>query len=377
VNWGYIIIAYLSLFALGISDNIRGPLFPDILKSFAVTDTHGAYFFALSSLLGFFGSYGVRFLLPKLNRVPTLQLALLLMGAGLIGMGLSQNFYWLLISTAIFGFSIGVVGVVQNVLVTVGALPSQRQRMLSGLHAFYGLSSLLAPLTVAGISALGGSWHHIFLVVSVIPLALMVGAFKNKKEEPLSKLKFHADVTPHGAWAQIYLGFALGSYVMTETMISTRLSLFVRRELHADLSVSSYYLTGFFVCMLIGRLIFAARSFHWTLRRMLSGSLLLSAVFIALGLTFNPVFLVLSGLSMAPFYPLAVAYVYHHFADRIDSAISSCMAIQALLTVIMHAVVGYLTEIYGISVALWAGPVILIFAFLILNSFETVFRKRV
>jgi FHS family glucose/mannose:H+ symporter-like MFS transporter len=379
MNWGYIVLAYLSLFALGLGDNSRGPLFPEILKTFQVSDTQGSIYFALSSFLGFLGSYSARFLILKFNRVKTLQLSLVLMVVGLVGMGGAPGFASLLFFSAVFGLAIGILGVVQNVLVTVGATPARRQQLLSGLHAFYGISSLLAPLVAAGIATLGGSWRSVFFAVAFVPLALMIGAFWKKEDAPPLKIaevpvKKASRFSEHGP--QIFLGFALGCYVLAEIMMSTRLALYIRREMGLDLQQSSYYLTGFFVGMLIGRVIFTVFHFKWSLLRMLSASLLLSALSISLGILVSPWFFVLCGLTMAPFYPLAVAYIFQNFEKRIDAAISTSMAIQAFLTVLMHAGVGALTDRYGIAQALWVGPAALILAFLILNSFETVFNKR-
>jgi len=380
VNWGYIVLAYLSLFALGISDNVRGPLFPEILKEFSVTDTRGAQFFALSSFFGFIGSYGIRFLLLRLHRVHTLQVALLLMTLGLVGMGIATQFSWLLFFAAIFGLSLGIIGVVQNVLVTVGSIPRRRQRLLSGLHATYGVSSFLAPLVVAMVTSLTGSWRSVFLSVAVVPFVLMLGAFFKKEERILSPVGIDSageKETKKAHIAQIYLGFSLGLYAIAEILLSSRLALFIRREMGLGLQESSYYLTAFFVCLLFGRGLFTLVHFNFSLRRMLSVSLALSAVCIALGLLVHPYFLVLSGATMAPFYPLAVVYIHQHFSSRLDSAVSSAMSIQSLLTVLMHAGVGYLTDGYGIAKAMWMGPIALILSFLVLNSFERIFRKRV
>ena len=183
--WGYIVLAYLSLFALGMSDNIRGPLFPEILKNFAVSDTQGSIYYAISSFCGFLGSFLVRLLLRKWSRVRTLQFAIFLMSVGLIGMGSARDFAWLLVFSGVFGASLGIIGVVQNTLVSVGSSPAKRQQMLSGLHANYGIASFLAPLVVASVSAWLGSWRFVFWVVALVPIALLVGSFfwKEKKTE--------------------------------------------------------------------------------------------------------------------------------------------------------------------------------------------------
>lgn len=380
--WGYIVIAYLSLFALGISDNIRGPLFPEILRSFSVSDTQGAVFYAMSSFFGFLGSFLVRFLLKKWSRIRNMQLALLLMSLGLVGMGSVESFSWLLVFSAVLGMSMGITGVVQNILVNVGSLPQKRQQMLSGLHANYGIASFLAPLVVAGVSAWLGSWRYVFCIVALVPFALFIGTFfwKDNKVSPGLQIKEKLE-PPHSQnrrdhLGQIFLATALGFYVLSEILVSSRLPLFVRREFGVSLEESSYYLTGFFVFLLAGRLLFALYHFRWPLRRMLSGLLFLSAASIAAGLYGHPFFLALSGLFMAPFYPLAMVYVSNRYEKNMDSAVSYCMALQSFFTVAMHGVVGYLTDLYGIHAAMWVGPFGLGASFILLNSFERLFRKE-
>lgn len=381
--WGYIILAYLSLFALGISDNIRGPLFPEILKNFAVSDTQGSVYYAVSSFCGFLGSFLVRLLLRRWSRVRTLQFAIFLMSVGLIGMGSAYKFSWLLVFSGIFGVGLGITGVVQNTLVSVGSLPEKRQQMLSGLHANYGIASFLAPLVVAGVSAWLGSWRFVFFAVAIVPMALLAGSFLWKeKKTPEELRRQEATVPPRPQTkgehlGQVFLALSLGFYVLVEIMVSSRLPLYVRRELGFSLEESSYYLTAFFVCILVGRLIFAIYHFRWPLRGMLSLFLLLSGASIGVGLLWHPFFLALSGLFMAPFYPLAVVYVSSHYEKNMDSAISYCMAVQSFFTVAMHGLVGYLTDMYGISYALWVGPLGLIISFLLLNSFERVFSKKI
>lgn len=380
--WGYIVFAYLSLFALGIGDNIRGPLFPEILKNFSVDDTYGAIYYAVSSFCGFVGSLLVRQMLRRWSRVHTMQLALFMMAIGLVGMGTVNDFSWLLVFSGVFGASLGIVGVVQNVLVSVGSSPSRRQQMLSGLHANYGIASVLAPLVVAGITSWLGSWRYVFWGVAFVPgLLLLASFFWRDPGTPQEEGKAATKLTPPAAqsrrehFGQLYLAVSFGLYVVAEIMIGSRLPLFVRRELKLDLQESSYYLTGFFMCMMMGRLLFTFVHFKWPLRRMLLVFLLSSGVCCALGLEGSPLLLPLSGLFMAPFYPLAMMYISSHYEKNMDSAVSYVMAIQSFFTVIMHWLVGYLTDAYGISIALWVGPLALGLAFVQLWSFERIFRK--
>jgi len=381
VIWGYIVLAYLSLFALGISDNIRGPLFPEILKAFEVSDTAGAVYYAISSFCGFLSSLMVRTLLLRWSRVRSLQFSLVLMTIGLIGMGAVKDFAWLLFSAAIFGASLGIMGVMQNVMVSLGSLPHRRQKMLAGLHSNYGLASVLAPLTVAFFSEVLGSWRYVFYVVSLAPFSVFVGSFF-WREKPVStdtgSVSKVIPPTPQSRkdhFGQMFVAGILAFYVLAEIMVSSRLSLFARRELGLDLQQSSYYLMGFFVFLLAGRLLFTFVDFKWPLRGMLGFSLLSSMLLCAVGLQGYPILLSLSGFFMAPFYPLAIMYVASHYEKNMDSAMSYTVAIQSVFTVCMHGLVGYLTDRLGISSALWVGPMALGLSFIMLMVFERVFRR--
>lgn len=378
--WGYILMAYFSLFALGLSDNIRGPLYPDILKTFDVSDTRGAMFFWMASLLGFCGSFLVRFLLRRLSRVQTLRLAMALMTLSLWGMGWSPDFSWLLFFASSFGLSLGLVGVVQNVLVTLGSLPERRQQMMSGLHATYGMASLLAPLTVAGVNYLTQSWRwSLYAAALVAGLVFITSLFTKEvavgSTESLTLPKKNQHWRAHVG--QFYIALAMSCYVAIEILVESRLALYLRRDFAFDLTQSTYYVTAFFVLLLSGRLLFTFYNIRIPLRRVLSFSLVGACLLMVLGLTYSPLFLVFSGIAMAPFYPLAMAYISEKFHHSLDSAISTTLAMTYLITVVMHSLVGYLTDVYGISKALWVGPVCLTLAFILLNTFEMLFKKEI
>ncbi len=84
--WPLILISYASLFVFGISDNIRGPLFPEILKEFNISDSMGSLMFALGSLSGFVASYFTRTLLRRYDRRSILQWACIGLMLTLLGL---------------------------------------------------------------------------------------------------------------------------------------------------------------------------------------------------------------------------------------------------------------------------------------------------
>ena len=156
--WPYLALAYLSLIVYGLSDNIRGPLFPELLQRFEVSNTTGSWFYAIASIFSFIGSWLCLQTLKKFDRVQNLYGALLVLLLGLLVMGFSQNFYQLLIGAAFLGLGLGQTTVIFNLLATLGSSLKYRKQVVSGLHSMYALSSFLAPLVVAGVYGLGGQW---------------------------------------------------------------------------------------------------------------------------------------------------------------------------------------------------------------------------
>lgn len=376
--WPYIILSYVTLFTFGLCDNVRGPLFPEMLRYFDVSDTKGASIFALGAAAGFLGSLGTRFLMQKMDRIQLLRVAAVTQIVGLAGYAVATHFYVFLFFSLVFGWSLGAMGFLPNVLVNLGAPAELRQRALSGLHSMYGLSSFLAPLVVAAVALSGRSWRLNFILCALLPLGMIIYSLR----VPAERFANTESVRPSGKICfrthrpQIYLAIMMSLYVMAEILVSSRLALFMRREWNYDLEHSSLYLTGFFVCMLAGRILFSFMSFSRPLKQQLSFFLIASAVCLILGVYGHPLFLVLSGLAMAPFFPLAVAFIAAEFPEDLDSAMSYLIASDFLMLIGMHLFVGYLTDLFGISKALLVGPCVLVLSFLMLNSFHPLFKKK-
>ncbi len=262
IIWPLILLSYFSLFVFGLTDNIRGPLFLDILNDFKISDSEGSWMFALGSISGFFASRLARFLLYRMNRKIILQASSLLMSFSLIGLALSPNFFIFLIFSFLFGISSGIIGLIPNILVPLGAPESKKQQLLSGLHAMYGISSLIAPLMVALMDGMFHNWRYIFGAVAVIPFLLFLYSFHRSHlphhAKPEKKIKSKLRFQLIHSKPQLYLSLMLSFAVAAEVMMSSRLALFMRRVWNYNLEQSSLYVTYFFIALLISRLVFTA-----------------------------------------------------------------------------------------------------------------------
>ncbi|MGZ3746937.1 MAG: MFS transporter [Pseudobdellovibrionaceae bacterium] len=378
--WPYIIISYFSLFVFGLTDNLRGPLFPEILKTYAVSDSLGSWMFAISSISGFVASYVARSLLKCFDRRFVLQGGCLSMILALLGLAWAPGFNVFLGFSFLLGMSLGIIGLIPNVLVSLGAPPNLKQRLMSGLHAMYGLASFCAPLVVAQVGTLTGNWRYVFLVAIAGPLGLFLyslhSTHNNLHEKPERSLEPQVRKKRQNLLPQLLIASMLSFDVAGEIMISSRLALFMRREWNFDLQQSSLYVTYFFIAMLVGRGLFAVVHFRHSIRSLLSTSIILTLVSGFAGLYVHPLFLALTGFSIAPFYPLSITFISGEFPEDLDSAISYLMTMDSLMLVFMHLAVGRMADLFGIHRALLVGMGFFVGSFLLLHLYHLFFIKK-
>lgn len=361
-------ISFFSLFIFGFADNIRGPLFPEIITSFELSDSVAAWYFALSSFMSFVGSYLVRKLKSVSHLLAILYLGIFFIFISFTIQKFATSYALVLVGVVFFGLSVGFLGVAQNNLVIIGTNPKNRSRMLSYLHSMYGTASLLAPLFVAGLSR--HPWQQILFSFGWVALGFsIVGVFYNaKKTERINHFSQFQEGADHrlSSLSELKISLAISLYVMAEIVLGTRLALFMRRYYDYDLSTSSLYMTLFFVFVLIGRVAISFVPHHYNLKKQMLFSLAISAVLILVGLYVHPFGLILSGLGLAPFYPLGMSYISHLFPHKSTTIVSWTLTIQGFFIVLMHLGVGQLADWVGLRSAMLIGPVCCVLSFMIL-----------
>jgi MFS transporter, FHS family, glucose/mannose:H+ symporter len=377
MNYWLVGIAYLSLLALGIGDNIRGPLYPEILTEMSLSDTVGGWFFSLSSIVSFSGSLLLRNRFVAVGPIRVLRFGLGLMAAALYAFGSSGSFGFLLLAASFFGLSSGIMGLCQNYLVTVGAAGPRLQQVMSGLHSMYGMASFAAPLFVTSLYAKGLLWREVFCWAALFPLAVMIASFAIKEVKvPVQEEIMEKDQAKSRFGLELYFAVLLAVYVATEILISTRLSLFMRRVQNEEMNQANLYLTWFFVFLLAGRLLFSFIRPKTHLSSQLKLSLIGTIFCLLLGLTVNPFFLAVSGLAMAPFYPMAMAYASHIFRKvEMASVIGLCLAMSSMAIVMMNIIVGQLSDSFGIDIAMYFGVVTAVASYFLILMLPKVQKK--
>ncbi|MBX3022798.1 MAG: MFS transporter [Bdellovibrionales bacterium] len=353
-----IALAYVSLLSLALLDNIRGPLYPEILHDLSLSATRGSFFFATVSLFAILGNWSSHHLLRRQSCMRWVAYSSWFLAFGFAGIALAPHLSVMLIGCALFGLAYGVLNVLQNVLVHEAAPAHRRRRLFNGLHAMYGMASLAAPLLASQLRDSGFNWRRSFLLVCVFPAAVGVWAFffRHSEAEPTSAApqEESAPRLQGVEWKHTaFFAFALGLYLWGELSISTRLPLWLRSERGFTPDQADDMLAAFFLTLLSGRLLFTSLSLknfsNWTV---LTASAALSAVVYMGALMWNPWLFVLVGFTMAPFYPVLMDQAGLHFRKKSSQALGAIIAGGSVSLVVMHIVIGMINDYAGLSTAM-------------------------
>lgn len=375
--WAFI-FTYVSMFVLGISDNVRGPLFSDLIQNFSLSNSEGSATFALASTAALLANASSTYFFKFFNLKQVLSASLMIMAAGTLLMGAAPDFMTYMLGAALFGASMGFMGVTQTLLIAESVEPERQTKALSGLHGIYGLSSLLAPLIASQAPHIFGPWRAGFFVASAMSFIFAIGAvaLNSNPKFVVHELPKETSEQKSSFFTLFVFGGIFAFYVVAEILVSSRLALYMRTYFQMDLESSSRYVTYFFVFLLLGRFLFAVKSFGASLRKQLNISLCVSLVSLILGLKVHPFFLALLGFTMAPFYPLSIIYISEQTGSRKKRQfITFALSFQSLCVISMHMGVGYLTDQFGLFYAFGVGIISLLLALVCVNFHPKVYSS--
>lgn len=372
-NFPFLISAYFSLFTLGMIDMARGPIYPEFLKHFQVSTTLGSLFFTVASIAGLAANLTCPWWMKRWGSYKSLRVFTALQFIGCVGVGaasyLPNSFSLVLFFAALFGLSLGGLGIIINVLVVESAPQRMHNRLLSGVHTMYGLAALLAPVMVTYIIAKWSDWQYTFFVIAAAVGALLIYSTFFVRSGFDSTLKTNAPEPPRiKDLSSLGWSFALimAFYVGAEMILSTRMVVYLLRQHEFSFEQASLYLTLFFTGLMIGRLSFALLPLKVSSLTLLQGSLFISLVGYAVGFFASPWGFVFCGLSMSVFFPTLVASISENRPKESGQIIALGMTGVSVILIIMHWTFGLIADLWNMRVAMTLGPLFLLVAIILL-----------
>lgn len=357
--------SYLSLFLYGLIDNMRGPVFPDLLKKFNLSHVEGSWFFSLTSTVFLIAALLAPKALLKWGYLRSYRISLFCLIVSQLIFFSAPRFEVFMLGTIFMGWGVGILSVLQNVLVIVASPPARLKQLMNGLHANYAAASLLAPLIVSFFYNRGFDFQWVFSVGAFVSFVLFLQSFMtNKILEPAVTLKTSfkfLDLIKY-----MPLAIILSSYVAAEVLVSSRLAFYLTDVHGFNMQKSSLWVSYFFIALLCGRLLFTAVSVSLNTFTLLFSLLILSLFFIVFGIQISPVFLILTGFLMGPIYAMTMTLVKEYFPAQIEKVTSLSIVMSGVFIIAMHTLVGIVTDTWGISLALFLAPGLLLLAIVML-----------
>ncbi|NQY99502.1 MAG: MFS transporter [Bdellovibrionales bacterium] len=359
-------------------------------KSLGLSDEIASLFFVIPSLCAFLSSLLIERYILSMGSILILRVGLIAMGSAFILFGLTNSFSLILVEAILFGFGFGLVSVAQNVAVSESSnSPALQRSLFSGLHSMYALASLMSPLLAGYLFRMQFNWSEIFLFSAVIPgSVLLATAFLKfnkgpelelQEQQKSESLNVSSDrQTPAAEFPlkhALFFSVAMSVYLIAEISVSSRLVVYVRRVLEVSDAVATKYLAAFFLFLFLGRLAFVFFNFAKVqTHKLMFGCLIGAGIFYSAGLLWSPWLLSVSGLFMAPFFPLVMDYAVRVFKGFSPRVIAFCMAFASLSVVFMHYGLGAMSDRVGLATALWLGPLSLVVCFVLFLVERRVFH---
>lgn len=372
-------LGYLGLFLYGLIDNVRGPIFPDIIAEYRLSDSVAGLFFFAAAAATFVNNVLCFEWMGRIGAHRTMWVYSLIQASGLLVTGIGRTYGWTLVGSILIGISCGGIGIATNVLVAESAPLRTRRQWLSGLHAMYGAASLLGPVWVTVFYGLGAGWRAAAGWLAggsllVAGGALAIGRGRGGWGLSVAASSARTARTARPLAAGVYYGLICMCYVSAELAISTRLPLYARREWGYSASAANWLLSAFFLGLFTGRFLFAAVRIPWHSRAILAGSAASGVVCFVLGLVHHPGWLAAAGLCVSVFYPAIIALISEeHSASGTTAFVTSwCITLQAVGLMGMHLGVGSLSDRIGLGRALWVGPALLLATLALVCMFHLV-----
>lgn len=365
-----ILFCYLSLIIFSLIDNARGPVYPEILRSFSLSAFEGSWYFTISSMTALLTTLFAHRWLKKIRTYDALAYAQVFSVVGTLLMGMANSYFNsvipLYLGSLLFGFGVGGTTICMNLLVTQLAPLKFRRTLTSALHGIYALSSFCAPFIITLVLA-KFSWDYYFIFIALLPMLLALSMWllpiKNIPAiEPTSDLP--EDTLP------LKIKFSFGSFlalnVMAEVCLSSRIVFYLTEGIQWPQDRSNQALSYFFLALFFGRIIGAIIPKSFPVKVALFLAVLTSFIFSFLGIYYHPYFLSAVGFSIAIIFPFTIIWISDDFPKQRQNLITSVLNYVGVSLISMHFLFGSITNTFGISRAInlpWIAIVISLIAF--------------
>ena len=360
---------FLSFFVFGFVDNLKGPLLPELLRN-GDYSYRQAGTIVLAGYLGFILACLLTGVMADLvNNRSVLLFAAICLCIGSIGFGTTHSYLGLIGFMGITGVGLGAIELGANGLI-VELHSESRGLYLNLLSTFHGFGSLLVPLYAGWLVNSGFPWQQIYAssVLLAVPLLVVFwprkgsfSAVEIRQEEPTDSSQEQG----RSYWRTLYrVGFTwrmicfyvlIAAYVAIELSVGAWMMEYLQHERNMSVRTSSFYLSSFFVLLMLGRLLgaFVVERVDTLLAVFIA--ILSSSICVLVGIFGNDSLIVLlpiSGFFMSIVFPTVTAAVTKLHVAKTGTILGILFAFGGLGGAFGPWTVGFVSDLAGLKIGL-------------------------
>lgn len=374
----FLLIIYLTFISLGLPDSLLGVAWPEMVGAFTVPYSAAGVIAMTISGCTIISSLATMKLTAKLGTGKLVLGSVLSTAIGLIGIGCTQHYAFLLLFALPLGLGAGAIDTSLNDYVALNF----RAHHMNWLHAFWGIGATLGPILMGAILRSNGSWRLGYWIIGAIQLLLVVLLFlslplwKQGKEHTAAAIKDRISIVevikiPGVIFSLLSFIF----YVGIESTIGLWGSSFLIEVKGIAASSASFMVSTFYGSLTVGRILSGFITFLVSNRKLLLLSelcLLIGVGIIGVG-TGNMLYagFIFVGLGSAAIFPTMLHETPRRFGARISGRLMSLqVAFSAFGTIGLPPLIGVFTQRFGMwlfTLFLFAFGIILLAATLVID----------
>lgn len=308
-------LSFIAFISLGLPDGVLGVAWPSVRHGFGLPVSRlglllicgTAGYLVVSSLSGP--------ITAKIGVGPLLVCSTATAGLGLLCLAVAPSWWWLLPGMFLGGLGAGGIDAGLN------AYAAERfsARMMSWLHACYGVGATLGPLLMTGVLVLDRPWRWGYVVLAavmgvlacffVLTRRLWSGHATDGYGDPIPRAPLRSTLRLPLAWLHVgvfwtYCGLEVCAGQLVYTLFTEGRG--VRPE------VAGPVVAGYWASLTVGRIVFGQLAAGWSRDRILRvGTLLAPVAVVLIWLDISDLVsfggLWLLGFALAPIFPMMVS----------------------------------------------------------------------
>jgi fucose permease len=354
-------IAIAAFVSLGLPDGVLGVAWPSIRRTFDLPLSQLGSLLAASMTGYLLSTFSSGWAVARLGMGRVLLWSTLLMVANSGAYALAPTWWIMVASSILAGLGAGAIDAGLNIFAATHLSP----RLVTWLHASYGIGVMLGPLLMTGILASGLGWRCGYAVVGAVLSAMAVSFFLTVglwRRTPQAATESPSHIASAGlvgtlGQPRVWLNISL-FFVYTGLEVTTgqwTYSLFTEGRGFSPALVGTW-IGCYWASLTAGRVIsgaVASRVSATTLLRVATVGAPLGALLIWSGAGTVTSFMGLTGMgfSLAPIYPLSISETPRRLgSSRATVAIGFQVAAACLGTAALPGLAGLLASRSGLEV---------------------------